>query len=119
MRKIRLVLIILAAFVLIFGGITTQAHAFVINVDVTTPGVFTSPVAADSFTGGQAITVSWGHSTTTGSWGVEYFLYYYNGSSWTTVAGGLSSTSYDFTLPDLTNSSAQFRVYASAVSYGN
>lgn len=119
MKKIRLALIILAAFTLIFGGLTTQAHASISSVDVTTPGVFTSPTGSDSFTGGQTITVSWGHSTSTGSWGVVYFLYYYDGSSWITVAKRLYSTSYDYTLPDVTNNAAQFKVYAAASSIGD
>lgn len=77
MKKTRLAFIILAAFVLIFGTFTTQAYAFISNVDVKNPGVLTLPVAADSFTGGQTITVSWG---------VENLLYYYDGSSWITAA---------------------------------
>jgi hypothetical protein len=83
------------------------------NTAPTQPGVFTEhPVANSVSMTGETVQLEWGTSTDPEGDSFTYALEFYNGSSWQVIASGLNVTSYNYTLPSVDASIAQFRVKA-------
>lgn len=83
----------------------------------TVPGDFTEqPEPSSVNLSGEIVTVQWGGSTQSEGEAVTYTLELYNGSSWASVATGITDTSMNFTFPSISNTNAQFRVKAVASS---
>lgn len=82
------------------------------NDPPTTPGYFSTPTSTSRLKGGNTVTVVWGNSSDHDGDYIRYYLDFYNGSTWSTVASSISNANYDFTIPtNIGNiSDAKFRV---------
>lgn len=69
------------------------------NTPPTTPGAFSAPTASSNLQGGTTYTVNWDASSDSEGDTVKYYLEFYDGSSWTTIASNLNSTNYNWTVP--------------------